>query len=325
MKYLIVYGTRPEQIKLQPVIDEMNERNFRFNVWNTEQHTLDGNLLKTGNTKFDKGAALSELLLVAKDFDAMVVQGDTSSALLGALAGLWLRKKVVHIEAGLRSYDDRMVEEKIRRMIDHMADLLLAPTEQSYDTLVAENVRAKIVVTGNTAIDAVKKAMQGAGRSERYVLLTMHRPENVDDKETLEQKIKAIEKIRMTLDLPLVFPIHPRTKQKIKEFKIKLPKWNVYGPISFEAMVMMEMGAKLVITDSGGIQEECCYLRKPTITIRKTTERPETIGLSNEIGDSNNEIYKAFEKVMRLELDYKTCPYGEGTAAVKIVDELWLN
>lgn len=325
MTPLIVYGTRPEKIKLAPILEAFDKRTIHYETWFTDQHSLDELNLLGGNSNFDIGETLSLMNKFdeARNYSHIIVQGDTYSALIGALYGLINRIPVVHVEAGLRSYDDRMVEEKVRRMIDHMATILFPPTNVEAIILATERVPGNYKVVGNTVIDMVKKYK--IDRSTKHILVTMHRPENVDTKETFLQKITMIERIRELERIPLIFPLHPRTEDKLEQFEIELPKeWKVSAPLSFPSMVELECSSKLVITDSGGLQEECCYLRVPTLTMRKSTERPETIGLSNAVGDTDDEIWKAYDKLKDYDFTY-TCPFGEGDTGERIVDYLCQN
>ena len=320
MKILIIYGTRPEKIKMLPVIHALEKRNVPVVVYETGQHVLSGTRMVDGNNDFDYFKMLSHALEIAKDSSYILVQGDTTSTLLGALTALYSRKRLGHIEAGLRSYDQRMIEEKIRCMVDHMADDLFAPTNFARETLEREDVSGNIVLTGNPIIDMLRKYAP-AKLADKYIVVTLHRPENVDDKNILTEKIMAIETLRKIVKKPLIFPIHPRTKNALSKFKLSIPEsWKVVDPLPFSKMINLLGTAHVVLTDSGGIQEECCYLRKPTITLRVSTERPETLDLSNLVADSREEILMAYKEVIKLPFSYKDTPYGDGTAGKKIAD-----
>jgi UDP-N-acetylglucosamine 2-epimerase (non-hydrolysing) len=230
----------------------------------------------------------------------VIVQGDTNSALIGAISAKHANVRLHHVEAGLRSFDDRMREEHNRVMIDSVSDELYAPSLDAMDNL--ERCKGKIHVIGNTVNDALKFILKGimkncmlsesdflnnAGRfkDQHNALITLHRPENVDNKQSLLTCLSFINDICGQFKSQLYgergcLLLHPRTKQKIREFKININKYKFIHfekPIGYEEMVARMISCKFIISDSGGLAEETNYLKIPMITLRKSTERAETI------------------------------------------------
>lgn len=352
-KICIVMGTRPEIIKLAPIIRELKQQNLEFEVIYTNQHydyklsTIFFKELKLDqpnyNLKIGKGSQghqtgesiiRIEKILMKNPPKLVLVQGDTNSTLAGAIAALKLHIKIGHIESGLRSYDYRMPEEHNRRMIDHVSNLLFAPTEKSLEILKRENVWGKIFKTGNTIIDACIQHFDYAERQsniinkipfESFVLVTSHRAENVDDPEILNNLVDTF------LDIPLnlVFPVHPRTLIRLKEFNLynKLHRSKnilLIPPVGYFDLLMLMYKCDFIITDSGGIQEEATApnIRKFTFVIRESSDRPESceIGFSELVGTKKNKITNAITKFIEhpKKLPDKS-PFGDGKASKKII------
>jgi len=250
MKIAIILGTRPEIIKLSPIVRECQKRNLDFFILHTNQH-FSANMdqvffeeLELPQPKYNlniqeslhgkmTGRMLSgiEEVLINEKPNWVLVQGDTNTVLAGGLAAAKLQIKVGHVEAGLRSYDRTMPEELNRIVTDHLSDALFTPTQKQADILKSEGIdQAKIYVTGNTIVDAeyqnreiVKKHPEyDHYKNERFALLTMHRPSNVDNKETLERIINALTQASIENNLPIYFQIHPRTRKNIEKFEIQL-------------------------------------------------------------------------------------------------------
>lgn len=253
MKISIILGTRPEIIKMSPVIRECEKRKINYFILHTGQHysynmdkiffkelELPGakyNLNVGSGTHAEKTGkmliGIEKVLLMEKP-DVVLVQGDTDTVLAGALAASKLNIKIGHIEAGLRSYDKNMPEEINRVLTDHISDYLFAPTEKAKDNLLREGIDLdKIFVTGNTIVDGIYQNLEIAKlkskilneldlKEREYFLVTTHRKENVDNKNRLEGILKGLELISKEYDFDIVFPIHPRTSKRIKEFGLKV-------------------------------------------------------------------------------------------------------
>lgn len=354
MKYSIVLGTRPEIIKMSPVIRKFKERHINYFILHTGQHYsyemdkiffdeigLDTPRYNLNIGSSSHGKQTGEMLLeIEKIFlrekpDVVLVQGDTNTVLAGALAASKLHIKVAHIEGGLRSYDKSMPEEINRVLTDHCSDYLFPPTEKSKNILCEEGIpQEKIFVTGNTIVDAVKQNLKIADKkvdilkklnltTKKYFLVTTHREENVDDKDKLKNIIFGLKEISKKYSLPIIFPVHPRTRKKIAEFKIDVSDIEFIDPIGFLEFLQLEANAKLVLTDSGGVQEETCILKVPCVTLRENTERPETIEVGSNIlvGTDKKRMINGVKEMLGRKIEWKN-PFGDGTSAEKIIDIL---
>ena len=299
---MVVLGTRPEIVKLAHLIRLLNAT-----VVHTGQH-YDAGLSDTffdqfelpgpaaylgigGETRAKQiGAtttALDELLAEHRPA-AIVVQGDTNTVLGASLAANAREVPLVHVEAGLRSHDRRMPEEHNRVLADHVADLLLAPTETNRANLIREGLPDdRIVVTGNTVVEAVNELMPDAEdraglladhgvEAGRFVLSTIHRPENVDDPDTLKTVLGALG----ALPVPVVLPLHPRTADRVERFELgsMLDDLLVIDPIGYREFLGLGAESAFLVSDSGGVQEEVSVYKRPVLVVRRSTERPEVIG-----------------------------------------------
>lgn len=277
-----------------------------------------------------------ENILIHEKPDIILVQGDTNTVLAGALAAVKLKVKIGHIEAGLRSFDRSMPEETNRILTDHCSDYLFAPTEVSKKNLLNEGISANnIFVCGNTIVDAVHQNLVFSKSTrhtldnmdlsvQKYFLLTVHRQENVDVQSRLTGIINGMKEIIEDFGLPILFPAHPRTLQKIDDYAIKIPKGLIIvDPIGYMDFLQLEEGARLVMTDSGGLQEECCVLHTPCITLRDNTERPETldVGANILVGSNPDEILKG-ARIMVTKNNKWTNPFGDGKATDRIINIL---
>ncbi|MCD6455426.1 MAG: UDP-N-acetylglucosamine 2-epimerase (non-hydrolyzing), partial [Methanophagales archaeon] len=324
MKISIILGTRPEIIKMSPVIRECAKRRLDYFILHTGQHysyNLDKIFFEelelpvakynldvgSGTHAEETGEMLMGIEKVLKEEkpDVVLVEGDTNTVLAGALAASKLHIKVGHVEAGLRSYDRNMPEEINRVLADHISDYLFAPTVKARENLLREGIEEdKIFVTGNTIVDAVFQNLEIARRkvdileklnlnSEGYFLVTAHRQENVDIKERLKGILDGLELVYNKFNFPIIYPVHPRTKKKIREFGLEVPKGvELIEPFGFLEFLQLEANAKLVLTDSGGVQEETCILKVPCVTLRGNTERPETLEVGSNVlaGTNQNNI-----------------------------------
>ena len=337
MKKAIILGTRPEIIKLSPLIRELKEEDILIH---TNQHYSENmdkvffdelNLRKPnynlnvgsgshGKQTADMLVKIEEILIKEKP-DVVIVQGDTNSVLAGALAATKLHIKVAHVEAGLRSFDMSMPEEKNRIMVDHISDYLFSPTQETTQHLLNEGIsKDKIFTVGNTIVDATLSNSNLIEKdvSNKYMLLTMHRAENVDSRERLEFLISQINLIANSINV--IFPIHPRTKKMLEEFNLNLhSNITVIEPVGYLEFLKLQKNATLILTDSGGIQEEACILKVPCITLRTTTERPETISVGANILMTSN-LEEDVKKMLQINTNWEN-PFGEN-ATQKIMEIL---
>lgn len=351
MKIAIVLGTRPEIIKMSPLIRLLKKKKDNYFIVHTGQHysyTMDRLFFKelnlpkpkynlkvgSGSHAFITGETLKRIeeILIKEKPSVVLVEGDTDSVLAGALAAAKLGIKVGHIEAGLRSYDREMPEEINRLLTDHISDFLFCPTKKSAKTALGEGIgKEKIFITGNTIVDGVwqnlklaqkkSKVLEKLNLSPRsFILITAHRQENVDQKEKLKNLVKGLEKACQYLKIPGLWPIHPRTVERLKQFKIKLSKEiRVAQPIGYLDFLFLESKAKLILTDSGGLQEEACILKVPCVTLRENTERPETLEVGSNMlaGTEPEKILKATQKMIKRKTNWRN-PFGNGKASEKI-------
>lgn len=358
MKLAIILGTRPEIIKMAPLIRACEKQKINFFVLHTGQHfdyELDKKIFKDLELRQPKynlhaggksfaiqiGLMISRMTSILKKEHAtvVVVQGDTNSVLTGALAASRIGIKIAHHEAGLRSHDISMPEEINRILTDHIADYLFAPTKNSVANLRREGINlAKIYLTGNTVVDAVMQHTKLAKQKSRilhklelkhhqYVLATSHRAENVDLRDKLHNILNGLDNLANTLKLPIIFPIHPRTRNNIKKFSLKVPpSIRLLKPQGYLDFLNLEANAKLIVTDSGGLQEEACILKVPCVTIRENTERPETIktGMNILAGTDPERIVRAALKVLKKQKRWSN-PFGDGKAGEKIINHLKRN
>jgi UDP-N-acetylglucosamine 2-epimerase (non-hydrolysing) len=358
MKIFIILGTRPEIIKMSPVIRECIRKKLNFSILHTNQHYSENldkvffkelnlpqpkyNLNVGSGTHAEQTAKILvgiEKILLKEKPDIVLVEGDTNTVLAGALAAAKLHIKVGHIEAGLRSYFREMPEEINRILTDHCSDLLFAPTKKAKDILLNEGILNKdIFVTGNTVVDAVFQNLKLAEKestilkklnlSKRgYFLMTAHRAENVDDRDKLRGILKGAEMISKRFSLPVIYPIHPRTRKMLKKFKLTVSKSvNLIEPLGYFDFLKLENHARLMLTDSGGIQEETCIMKVPCVTLRDNTERPETIEVGGNLlsGTDSSRILKCVSKMMDRKRKWKN-PFGSGKTAEKIIKIIWKN
>jgi len=279
--------------------------------------------------------------------DIILVEGDTNSVFAAALAASKLHIKVGHVEAGLRSYDRRMPEEINRALTDHCSDYLFAPTEKAKAILRGEGIPdEKIFVTGNTVVDAVYQNLAIAKESSRlgsskfnvkptvlnveprtlnleprkYFLVTLHRQENVDDSARLASIVKGLDRLATEFHLPVIYPIHPRSRKMMTEFALEPRNVTLIEPMDFIGFLQLESNARLILTDSGGVQEEACILNIPCVTLRDSTERPETIEVGANIlaGASADRILQCVELMLGRERHWAN-PFGDGKAGKRIV------
>ncbi|ESP86900.1 non-hydrolyzing UDP-N-acetylglucosamine 2-epimerase [Candidatus Halobonum tyrrellensis] len=351
----IVLGTRPELVKLAPVIRACERRGVDYSLVHTGQHysrALDGVFFDdlsipepdhhlgvgSGSHAEQTGEMIEavEAVVADEDPEIVVVQGDTNSSLAGGVVASKLPTTLAHVEAGLRSYDREMPEEVNRVLVDHVADSLLAPTERARENLRAEGLPdERIVVTGNTVVDAVREhARVAADRSTvlddvgveagEFLLLTAHRQENVDDPDRFGRLLEGVARYADRVGLPVVYPVHPRAAERIESSGVDVPDAiRTVEPLRYLDFLRLEDDAALVFTDSGGVQEEACVLGTPCVTLRDSTERPETVtvGANRVAGVDPESVVAAAEAMCDRPGDWEN-PFGDGDAADRVLDAL---
>ncbi len=355
MKIITVVGARPQFIKASAVSrciqEDFNERVEEVLV-HTGQH-YDDNMsdiffkeLGIPSPKYNLSIAggshgvmtgrmlqAIEKVLFTEKPDLVLVYGDTNSTLAGALAASKLHIPIAHVEAGLRSFNMRMPEEINRILTDRISTYLLCPTKTAVANLAQEGIKKGVLNVGDVMFDA---ALYFSERSmlyntiinklgflkDEFVLVTCHRQENTDVEENLTNIIDALFKIAD--EIPVVFPIHPRTYERINRFGLlnKLKKLCVLAPVSYLDMVALEKTAKVILTDSGGIQKEAFFYSVPCVTMRDETEWVETVelGWNQVVGADVEKIYTAVVKAKKGRKDYS--PYGDGCASKHILQSL---
>lgn len=322
MKVLTVLGARPEFIQWAPVTRALRRRHQEV-VVHTGQH-FDPNMSDVFFQELDlpapdhhlgvhggahgeqTGRMLIELekVMQREAPDWVVLFGDTNSTLAAALCAAKQQRPVAHIEAGLRSYDRAMPEEVNRVLVDHVSTLLLCPTERAVSQLAAEGITLGVHLVGDVRVDLVPQVLKlarskigrlrkeaGIGESEPFVFSTIHRASNTDSSERLEKVLGALAQV----PLPVVLPVHPRLKCRMKDFRLKFPgSVRAIDPVSFLETTALLDASKYVVTDSGGLQKEAYLLSKQTITLRDTTEWAETITAGyNRLTEPDSEPFLA--------------------------------
>ena len=359
MTVAIIIGTRPEIIKMAPIIKKLSEKkelllihtgqHYSFNVDELFFQELE---LPTPDIQFEvgkttklQGAQTAEMIrlieeaLIEQKPKAVLVQGDTNTVLAGAIAASKLFIPIGHVEAGLRSRQ-KIPEEINRVLTDHISEWLFVPTEEAKDNLISEGIDSKrIFITGNTIVDAINQFIPVSQEKssiltnhglteEEFILVTLHRQENVDNPDVLSELISVIKSLAD--EYKIIFPIHHRTKSRIEEFQMtqQLSHENLYviDPVGYLDMIRLLSSAKLVITDSGGIQEEAIIVNTPCVTARDATERPETITAGGNIlgGIEKASLLEIIRDILtdkeKLEKMKKARnPFGDGAASDKII------
>lgn len=359
-KIMLVFGTRPEAIKMCPLVNELKTRNeFDTKVCVTGQHRqmLDGvlnafgvipdydlSVMRENQTLFDITTSILEgikSVLEKEKPDVVLVHGDTSTAFVSALACFYLQIPVGHVEAGLRTYNisSPFPEEFNRQAVGIISKFNFAPTEKAKQNLLNEGKDIdSIYVTGNTAIDALKTTVIDSYTNEqldwlsdsRFILITAHRRENLG--QPMHNMFRAIRRIiQETPDLKAVYPIHmnPAVRQAASEELSSCDRIRIIEPLDVLDFHNFMARSYLILTDSGGIQEEAPSLGKPVLVMRDTTERPEGIqaGTLKLVGTDEETIYNAFKKLVTENDEYEKMskasnPYGDGLACKRIADIL---
>lgn len=359
LKLTIVAGARPNFMKVAPIIHAIHRQQdsgveISFRLIHTGQHydalmsgaffdqlnipLPDHNLEAGGGSQAEQTAAIMakfELELLSNVPDYVIVVGDVTSTMACTLAAVKLNIKVAHVEAGIRSFDRTMPEEVNRIVVDSICDLYYTTTEEASIQLMKEGVEdEKIVFVGNTMVDTLVANLdrlvqpvfwkEQSLRSQRFLLLTLHRPSNVDNPVLLQQKIDLISK--ETEPWMVIFPVHPRTRKNLYGAGINVPE-NILmvDPLGYLEFMYLLKNAKGVITDSGGITEEATFLGVPCMTLRSSTERPETcaIGTNVLIGEDFDLLSKHIRELLKGNWKSSSIPkLWDGQAAERIVVDL---
>lgn len=349
MNVVTIVGARPQFIKAAPLSRALRQAGIQEYLLHTGQHydygmsqvffeelglpKADINLnVRSGSHGWQTGQMLIEIerVLLERKPDAVIVFGDTNSTLAGALAAVKLGVPVAHIEAGLRSFNRQMPEEHNRVLTDHCADWLFCPTQTAVENLRREGLTVGVHLVGDPMYDAVLLFSQAAEQKSRilerlglqprgYLLATLHRAYNTDDPAALASLLGALQSLEETVILPL----HPRTRQKIADFGLlqadSAPQLRLIEPLSYLDMLVMEKNARLILTDSGGVQKEAYFFAVPCLTLRPETEWVETLT------DGWNTVVGLDPERIRRSVRERTPPpvpprpvFGEGNAAEKI-------
>jgi UDP-N-acetylglucosamine 2-epimerase (non-hydrolysing) len=361
IKVLNIVGARPNFMKIAPIVREMKRRENEFQplIVHTGQHydeaMSDSFFVDLGIPKSDFHLEIGsashavqtarimiafEPIVLAEKPDWVLVVGDVNSTIACAIVCAKLGVKIAHVEAGLRSRDRTMPEEINRILTDSISDLLLTTSQDADENLKQEGISEdKIKFVGNVMIDSLFYNLEKSKESKvrenldlngkDYAVLTLHRPSNVDEKETFSGLLDALCKISQKL--PIIFPVHPRTKANIEKFgfaeQVKNSNIRLIEPLGYLDFMNLYSGAKLVLTDSGGLQEETTALGIPCLTLRENTERPITIELGTNVlvGTNPDKIKQAAYSILENSTtkDTKIPPLWDGRAAERICDALF--
>jgi len=363
MKAMLVAGARPNFMKIAPLMQAIGRHNassressivpilvhtgqhYDYEMSQVFFHNLelprpDIHLgVGSGTHAEQTGKIMMELerVLLTHKPDVVVVVGDVNSTLAAALTAVKLHIPVAHVEAGLRSFDQTMPEEINRLLTDALSDYLFTHSPDANENLEREGIpQQKIFLVGNVMVDSLlcykpkaeqSQILRQLGLTENgYALLTLHRPSNVDEKESLLRIIKALEHI--SREIPIVFPAHPRTQKRLKEFDlfnqspVTSDQFLLIEPLGYLDFLNLEINANFVMTDSGGIQEETTVLNIPCLTLRDTTERPVTIteGTNTLVGNNSEKVITEASKILNGKGKRGSCPeLWDGKAAARII------
>lgn len=356
MKIAFVIGTRPEIIKMSPLIDEVSKRGIDFILIHTGQHydremseqffedlelpQPDYNI-GVGSTTHGKQTAVMlegiEEIFTSEKPDIVLVEGDTNAVMAGALASGKMHIPVGHVESGLRSYDKTMPEEINRVVADICSHLFFVPTEESAVNLIFEGLNPHdIHITGNTVVDAVYRNLKIAEKysdpdfdlTKDFITLTLHRAENTDHPRRLKDITDALLELKET---SIIFPLHPRTIKTLKKLNLYQPLVDaehiqLMKPVGYLDFLVLLSHSRMVITDSGGLQEEAITMNLPCVTLRYNTERPETVTAGGNVlvGTDRDRIIQTVRDILGDEEIYQKMslsenPYGDGQTSEKIV------
>ena len=354
-RIVTIIGTRPEIIKMAPVVKALDGlRGHEHVLVHSGQHYdllmdrvffQDMELrepdrqfeLKDQPPHLQVATTMRQIADVTKDADLVLVHGDTNTTVAGAVLANKQGRRLGHVEAGIRSFDKTMPEEVNRIVADQLSQLLFAPTPVARENLRRENVVEGVHVVGNSVVDALVQNVATAERRSRiletlglaprgYVLLTFHRAENVDVKAKLSHALGALAGAAEDAGLPILFPIHPRTTRRLKEFGLEKRAASIRDlrriePTGYLDMLVLEKNAALILTDSGGLQEESCFFQVPCVTLRENTERPETLEIGSNVlaGTDPMRVRAAVRHQLEAKRGWPN-PYGDGRTSEKIAD-----
>jgi UDP-N-acetylglucosamine 2-epimerase (non-hydrolysing) len=347
----VIYGTRPEIIKLGGVVRRLGRDALLIHTGQHFDATMSDDVaehvgMPVPDVRLEVGglaragqiaAALRGLddVLAGRHVSAVVVQGDTNATVAGALAANARGLPLVHVEAGLRSHDRAMPEEHNRVVTDHLADLLCAPTPEAVANLAREGIRGEhVALTGNTVVEAVRAMLPAPAHRAalldslglsptRYVLATVHRPENTDDPCTLATILEQL----ATLPLEVVLPLHPRTAAATRRHGLEplLGGLRVLDSLGPRTFLGLAAEAAVLVSDSGGLQEECTVIGRPLVVVRRSTERPESMAEFARLAPGGRGLARAVREILAEgpalldRLAGLPSPYGDGTASDRIV------
>jgi UDP-N-acetylglucosamine 2-epimerase len=348
MKIAIAAGTRPEFIQVEPIIREMNERNIEYifihsgqhydyemdKIFFDEMHMPDpthylGIGSKLPGEQIGEMITKSESIFREEKPDMLLVTGDTNTALGVALAANKSKIKVGHFEAGMRSYDRLMPEEINRIIIDNISDVLFSPTERGIQNLRDNGIHNNVFLVGDVMLDSItyyRRLIESKSKTldelalftQPYLLLTLHREANTDNKERLQNILNAISSVPFSV----IFPIHPRTEQRIQSNNIKIPdNIRAIPPVGYFEFLRLIFNSCKLLTDSGGAQKQAFFLSKPCITLRPNTEWVETIenGWNILVDDNKEKIIEAVSSFDPQEVPDLSL-FGNGDSSRKIID-----
>lgn len=324
----IIYGTRPEYIKILPICNELDKEKIQYKLIQFTQHT---DLIK--DAKYDIQITIDDIspnridnvtLNILdkadewlKETSLLITQGDTITSYSAALAAFTRHIPIAHIEAGLRSFDinNPWPEEALRRQISSMAAFHFCPTLQNSKNLIFEGIRGNRYIVGNTVLDTIDTTFIPQSNT---ILVTMHRRENLP---IIDKWFKELNSLaRKYRQYQFIFPMHPNPE--ITKFKYLLPNVKIIKPLNREDLITEIKRSILIISDSGGIVEESCYLKRKIIISRRCTERQESIWIHASLCKSPEYLHTAFKKMIHKKLTDYVCPYGDGTASTKIIEIL---
>ena len=355
MKIITIVGARPQFIKasaLSRAIKKHNSKSKRKiieKIIHTGQH-YDENMsdvffkeLKIPKPKINleisnlshgsmTGRMIEELekTFLSENPDYVLVYGDTNSTLAGALAAVKIHIPIIHVESGLRSFNRNMPEEINRVVVDRISKILFCPSKAACKNLKKENIKEGVFFVGDIMFDAALYLRKNLRKTElgdfgidtkKFFLCTLHREENTDNKESLRGILEALNEINVFHEV--VFPIHPRTRERINKFKLNhlIERLNVIDPVSYSSMLFLLEKCFLLLTDSGGMQKESIYFNTPCLTLRNETEWQETIdaGINKLVGANKKLIIKSALSHYKMKIPRNLFPYGRGDTANKIV------
>ncbi len=333
---LLAYGTRPEYLKLKSLIHEFDVNNFEYLTLFTGQHTdligehnpdytinindlSDMHINRLDRIVKSIMGLFTKININTSKIDYVLVQGDTTTAMAVALSAFHNGIKVIHLEAGLRTYDNQnpYPEEANRRIISQISNINLCPTKNALMNLMEEKVYSEAYVVGNTVIDNLLPYKKDCEYTNK-ILITLHRREN---HHWLDQWFIAVDMLaKLYPEYEFILPIHPNPD--VQKHKHYLENVKVIDPLPYNEMLKLLVKCSLVITDSGGLQEECSFFNKKCLTCRKVTERPEAMGQSTILISEPNRLTEAFmQHIQNPKIEYE-CPFGDGHAAEKIYEIL---